>query len=370
MIKILFMAADPTDASRLRLGEELREIQEKLQLSKTRDAFELHQRISVRAADITQALLDINPDIVHFSGHGTSTGALCIEDKLGEMHPVLPDTLAELFEQFVRKIKCVVLNACYSEKQAEAIVKHIPYVIGMSQAISDRVAIAFSGGFYKALGGGRTIEDAYRLGCVQIRLGNSLEQTKPVLMTKKGWSDGTKCGDSKDSAMSSQPTVQLPMLPFGDVMKLRQSEKVDALIAKGKYEEALKLDPQNVIAVMRYIESLTAKRQYQKATELYQCLAQSNVSGVGYSTYPILSLAFHKIGDSSNADKILDELEKAIQEDLNRGFGYLSRSEQLRWLQTQIGEAMAQVKDTLFASRLGKISQNIESIIVVLSGSI
>ena len=74
MIKILFMAADPTDASRLRLGEELREIQEKLQLSKAREAFELHQRMSVRAADITQALLDINPDIVHFSGHGTSAG--------------------------------------------------------------------------------------------------------------------------------------------------------------------------------------------------------------------------------------------------------------------------------------------------------
>jgi hypothetical protein len=31
-ISILFLSADPTDASRLRLGEELREIQEKLQL--------------------------------------------------------------------------------------------------------------------------------------------------------------------------------------------------------------------------------------------------------------------------------------------------------------------------------------------------
>ena len=33
MITILFVAADPTNASRLRLGEEYREIQEKLQLA-------------------------------------------------------------------------------------------------------------------------------------------------------------------------------------------------------------------------------------------------------------------------------------------------------------------------------------------------
>jgi hypothetical protein len=38
----LFLAADPTDASRLRLGEEAREIQQKLQLAKFRERFELH----------------------------------------------------------------------------------------------------------------------------------------------------------------------------------------------------------------------------------------------------------------------------------------------------------------------------------------
>ena len=79
MISILFLTADPTNASRLRLGEELREIQERLQLSKSRDQFTLHQRMSVRPMDISQALLDVNPQIVHFSGHGTSAGELCVE---------------------------------------------------------------------------------------------------------------------------------------------------------------------------------------------------------------------------------------------------------------------------------------------------
>jgi hypothetical protein len=71
---ILFLASDPSNTTRLRLGEELREIQEKLQFAKHRDSFSLNARWSIRPTDLSQALLDINPLIVHFSGHGTSDG--------------------------------------------------------------------------------------------------------------------------------------------------------------------------------------------------------------------------------------------------------------------------------------------------------
>lgn len=183
-ITILFLASDPTDLCRLRLGEELREIQEKLQLAKLRDYFDLQQRLSVRPVDISQALLDVQPQIVHFSGHGTSTGALCFENQIGETHPIQPDVIAALFEQFANQVSCVILNACYSEVQAKAIANHIGHVIGMNQAIGDKAAIAFAIGFYQALGAGRTIEDAYKLGCVQIRLQGIPEHLTPVLIKK------------------------------------------------------------------------------------------------------------------------------------------------------------------------------------------
>lgn len=185
MTSILFLSADPTDASRLRLGEELREIQEKLQLAKLRHRFKLEQRMSVRPADIAQALLDVQPQVVHFSGHGTATGALCFENQVGETHPIQPDALAALFEQFADQVSCVVLNACYSKTQAVAIAKQIDYVIGMNQAIGDKAAIAFTIGFYQGLGAGRTINDAYKLGCVQIRLQGIPEHLTPVLIEKR-----------------------------------------------------------------------------------------------------------------------------------------------------------------------------------------
>jgi len=96
----------------------------------------------------------------------------------------MPDALAALFEQFTDQVTCVLLNSCYSEVQAVAIAEHIDYVIGMNQAIGDHAAIAFAIGFYQALGAGRTIEEAYKLGCVQIRLQSIPEHLTPVLIQK------------------------------------------------------------------------------------------------------------------------------------------------------------------------------------------
>lgn len=184
-ISVLFLAADPTNTARLRLGEELREIQEKLQLAQLRDQFILQERTSLRPADISQALLDLQPTVVHFSGHGTTDGELCFEDRNGKSFLVPQGALSDLFEQFASSIKCVVLNACYSERQAKGIVAHIDYVVGMNQAIGDEVAIAFSVGFYQALGAGRSFDEAFKLGCVQIRLQGKHGYSTPVLLKKR-----------------------------------------------------------------------------------------------------------------------------------------------------------------------------------------
>lgn len=184
-ITILFLSADPTDISRLRLGEEFREVDEQLTLARYRERFNLSlPYLSIRPRDISRALLEAQPQIVHFSGHGTSEGALCFEDESGKAHFVQPEALAGLFKQFAEQVKCVVLNACYAEKQAKAIAEHIDYVVGMRREISDKAAIAFSIGFYQALGAGKTVEEAFELGRVQIMLQGVPEHLTPVLIRK------------------------------------------------------------------------------------------------------------------------------------------------------------------------------------------
>ncbi|MBW4430986.1 MAG: CHAT domain-containing protein [Pelatocladus maniniholoensis HA4357-MV3] len=184
-IKILFLAADPSNASRLRLGQELRDIKERLQIAKERDKYLLEQRESVRIRDITQAIFDVKPQIIHFSGHGTSKGELAFENEVSNYQLVEPEALAAMFELFAEQVKCVVLNACYSETQAKAIAEYIPFVIGMNDQIGDKAAIAFAVGFYKALAGDRTIEDAHQFGCIEIRLNGIPEHLKPVIHVNK-----------------------------------------------------------------------------------------------------------------------------------------------------------------------------------------
>ena len=106
--------------------------------------------MSVRPSDITKALLNTQPQIVHFSGHGTPSGELCFENFVGKSHFVEPDALASLFEQFSDQVNCVVLNACYSDIQAQTIAKHIKYIIAMNKEIDDSAAITFATGFYQA----------------------------------------------------------------------------------------------------------------------------------------------------------------------------------------------------------------------------
>lgn len=84
----------------------------------------------------------------------------------------------------IASIECVVLNACYSETQAEAIRQKIQYVIGMNQAIGDRAAIEFAVGFYAAIGAGESYEFAFKLGCNAIRLAGIKEYTTPQLLKK------------------------------------------------------------------------------------------------------------------------------------------------------------------------------------------
>lgn len=139
--------------------------------------------MSVHPGDISQAMHDLNPQIVHFSGHGTSYGELCFESEIGKVMPVSADALASLFRLMADEVKCVILNACFSELQAQSVAAHIGYVIGMNTAIGDRAAIAFAVGFYKALGAGRTIPEAYEFGIVELKLLGIPEHLTPVLMS-------------------------------------------------------------------------------------------------------------------------------------------------------------------------------------------
>jgi CHAT domain len=247
--KLLFLTANPKGTTTLRLDQEIRDITEGLQRAKHREAFQLESRWAVRPRDIQRALLDLNPQIVHFSGHGlgeptaqdettrklNAPEGLAFEDPEGQIAIASTEALATLFSLFKGTIQCVVLNACYSANQAKAIAQHIPYVIGMNKAIGDKAAIEFAVSFYDALGAGRDIPFAYELAKNAIQLSGIPEHLTPVLKTGPTTTTATLTTISsgqKRRLKQQQEAVQAEWeLRSEKLRRLKESRSIEAATA-------------------------------------------------------------------------------------------------------------------------------------------
>lgn len=206
---ILFLAANPADTSPLRLDKEIKAIDQALRLSDFGRNFDIEQAWAVSVPDLQGLLLRYKPNIVHFSGHGASSGVIILEaSERGDLDTsreldvlsnafrsgmqvghVSARALSRTFEILKDNIRCVLLNSCYSEDQAEAIAEHIDCVIGMNTAISDNAAIEFAASFYQGLGYGRDVQTAFELGRNQIDLEGIPELDTPQLLAPKGQPD-------------------------------------------------------------------------------------------------------------------------------------------------------------------------------------
>jgi len=185
-LKILVLSANPVTTDRLRLDEEMREIKKALDNSDFGSRFEVSIRLAVEVEELQGILIKERPDLVHFSGHGSSQSEIILENKRGEMHAVKPSALSGLFKILSQDVRCVVLNACYSKNQAKALTEHINCVIGMKGSVGDRAAIAFATAFYRGLGFGQSVQASFELGCSQVELENLKGHRKPQILSKLG----------------------------------------------------------------------------------------------------------------------------------------------------------------------------------------
>ena len=187
-MKILLLAANPMTSHRLRIDEEVRAIEEKVGSSKLRDAVQFRSLWATRPEDLQQALLKEDPDVVHFSGHGGGTAGVVLHSEAGtDASLVSSAALAQLFALLKGNIRLVVLNACYSEEQARAIVEKIDFVVGMADSIGDDGAGAFAAAFYRGLAYGQSVQTAFGLGRNELQLKGLMgDEAVPVLLIRKG----------------------------------------------------------------------------------------------------------------------------------------------------------------------------------------
>ena len=164
----------------------MRSIHQAIRLSEHRDHVKLEARWAARPADISQALMDTKPTVVHISATG-GTMARWYSRRTTEVKGTCPQNdLVGLIRAVGERVRVILFNACFSEIAADAAAEHLDAAIGMDAPVTDVGARAFSEGFYRAVGGGHSVAQAFEVGRFELRntpTGRGAE-AEPVLKTR------------------------------------------------------------------------------------------------------------------------------------------------------------------------------------------
>lgn len=190
-VKVLFFAADPLAVlphgrtAALQLGDDVREVRERVEAVTHPSAIEFDWRLAARTEDLVKALRQTRPQVVHFSGHGEIDGLVLTAPGGRGAKLVDGDAIRRIFEVFSHRVRLVVLSACYSTAQAEAIADVVGCAIGTSGRIDDADAILFDAAFYSAIACGESVQTAFDQASAELELSGP-RGTRPELLSRKG----------------------------------------------------------------------------------------------------------------------------------------------------------------------------------------
>ena len=197
-LKILAPIASPRGLAPLDVEKEREDLTQALRPLVDRGAVVVQWLEHATWPALQDTLLSDSWHVVHFIGHGDfdierDEGVLALETEQGRVHRVPAASFVDLLREAQPMPRLVVLNACESSTSgqtdlfsgtAAALVRGgVSAVVAMQFEISDQAAIAFSRGFYAAIGRARGVDEAVRSGRVAIvGLGEgSLEWITPTL---------------------------------------------------------------------------------------------------------------------------------------------------------------------------------------------
>jgi hypothetical protein len=206
-IRILFLSANPWTTSRILVDEEEREIFEGLQQGRYRANFELHKHAATRTNDLQRFLMMYEPHIVHFSGHGSKRHKIILGGTPGRGKEVDRQGLVDMFALYQKHVRLVFLNACFTRTQARSLAEVIDYAIGTGTAIGDKGGVAFAGAFYRALGFGWSVKEAFQSAKAELALTRMPRVEGLELFVRNGLNRNQRF-QNRDTDLASWPRVE------------------------------------------------------------------------------------------------------------------------------------------------------------------
>ncbi len=185
-VTVLFLAANALKNAPLQLDAEVRDIQDNIRKSEYRDAINFVTRWATQPLDILQAINEVKPQIVHFSGHGAESDGLVLQGEDGNPAIVPLAAIVQVMLSASDMIRLVFFNVCFSDDEAKTVVNYVEAAIGMQRAISDEAARVFAAQFYSALGFGKSLKNAFEQAKAALMLTGIAEENTPFLYVKEG----------------------------------------------------------------------------------------------------------------------------------------------------------------------------------------
>jgi len=218
-VNVLYLAANPTKVRGTELKEELDSITNRIHttLASTSRAASDEQGTlefipchAAAAENLLHELMEHKPSIVHFSGgqprddnaddgggddDDNSNHEIVAQDDLGQARAIDATALAHMLKMIAQsdKLRVVLLNSCHGiQEQVDAIKDSVDCTISIQQPICSRVGHTFSASFYRALGRGRSLQDAFNAGKSSLLLAGVAADQIPEIFVRPGGIDSTK----------------------------------------------------------------------------------------------------------------------------------------------------------------------------------
>jgi Tetratricopeptide repeat len=186
---VLMLLANPEEGEKPRRSKEIKEIRQAKVKAREGEKFKLESRPDINATEVSQEFSASEPLIVDIFGYGNGVEDLFLErvfEGNALTEPKKLQLIASFFQLHSRSVRCVILNGCYLPEQAQEIVQHIDFVLGISYDLQEANTLKFLSNFYFHIFSGRDIKYAYEHGsnCVE-RGGLQDLHLLPKLFTKR-----------------------------------------------------------------------------------------------------------------------------------------------------------------------------------------
>jgi CHAT domain-containing protein len=183
-LTVLYLVANPDQASPLRVDAEVRRVQEAIRGSAFRDNITVEYRPAADLDSLINGLNDHRPQIVHFSGHGNDRG---VGTDTGKIRKAASGVLS--FELLAKALSAtdhppqvVVLNSCESSGAKKWLLPAAKMIISMRAPVTDIAATAFATRFYAAIASGQSVKAAFAQGKVAVEAVSISEADTPELL--------------------------------------------------------------------------------------------------------------------------------------------------------------------------------------------